>query len=344
MTDLSIIVPVYNVEKYVQPCLESIFKQGLDESRFEVIIVNDGTKDRSMEMIADIISQHKNITVIEQENQGLSVARNNGIEAAKGEYIQFLDSDDLLIHHSMGFMLDKAIETKADLIVGDFIKLYDEQITEFNHQSFKQTEGASQEKSGRELFLQDLNPYYCQVWRTLYRREFLNKHQLKFIPSICYEDIPFTHQCYLTAERCVRANWQYIIYRKGQASITSTFTKKKALDYGFAVNKLWSLSKEPGLDDAVRLKIRDDAFVSFSLLFYVLTSTKSISSLEKVSIFIKMKKITPHISFKHGLKQRIVTFLYRRAPLTYITLRIFYARYLQNICWAIGDFVRNKKN
>ena len=72
--DLSIIVPVYNVEKYIRSCIESIFIQGLDDTDFEVIIVNDGTKDRSMEMIADIIAEHKNITVINQENQGLSVA------------------------------------------------------------------------------------------------------------------------------------------------------------------------------------------------------------------------------------------------------------------------------
>ena len=94
---LSIIVPVYNVEKYVRPCIESIFKQGLDDADFELIIVNDGTKDHSMEMIADIIQQHNNITVIHQENQSLSVARNNGIAAAKGEYILMPDSDDLLI-------------------------------------------------------------------------------------------------------------------------------------------------------------------------------------------------------------------------------------------------------
>ena len=85
--DLSIVVPVYNVEKYVRTCIESIFKQGLDEKCFEVIIVNDGSTDRSLEVITDIISQHSNIVVINQENQGLSVARNNGIAAAKGEYI-----------------------------------------------------------------------------------------------------------------------------------------------------------------------------------------------------------------------------------------------------------------
>ncbi len=94
--DLSIIVPIYNVEQYVRACIESIYRQGLDEDRFEVILVNDGTKDKSMEVIQDIIQQHKNITVVHQENQGLSVARNNGMAIAKGEYLLMSDSDELL--------------------------------------------------------------------------------------------------------------------------------------------------------------------------------------------------------------------------------------------------------
>ena len=112
--DLSIIVPVYQVEKYVRPCMESIFKQGIDDNRFDIIIVNDGNKDKNMEMIADIINQHKIITVFNQENQGLPVAQNNGIASAKGEYILMLDSDDLLVENSLKQLVEKAIETKAN--------------------------------------------------------------------------------------------------------------------------------------------------------------------------------------------------------------------------------------
>ena len=99
--ELSVIIPVYNVEKYIRTCIESIYRQGLSEDHFEVILINDGTQDRSMEVIADIIEAHKNITVINQENQGLSMARNNGIAIAKGEYILMPDSDDLLIENSL---------------------------------------------------------------------------------------------------------------------------------------------------------------------------------------------------------------------------------------------------
>ena len=107
MTKLSIIVPVYNVERYIRPCLESIYRQNLDDTDFEVIIINDGTKDRSMEVIADLISLHDNITVINQENQGLSVVRNNGIALAKGEYVLMPDSDDLLIDNSLPIILSR---------------------------------------------------------------------------------------------------------------------------------------------------------------------------------------------------------------------------------------------
>ena len=344
MIKLSIIVPVYNVEKYIRPCFESIFKQGLDDADFEVVIVNDGTKDRSMEMIEDIISQHNNITVINQENQGISITRNNGIEAATGTYIQFIDSDDVLIGNTIPYLLEKALSSRVDLVVADFIKMDDEQIALFDDKSFIQEDGNIQEKSGRELLLQDLNPHYCHVWHTLYRRDFLNSHHLRFIPGIYYEDIPFTHQCYVKACRCIKINWQFIIYRKGHESITSDFTTPKAIAYCEAIASTWTLSRDNGLDHAVRQKIRNDAFVSFSMLFYVLTTCKTISRSEKMSVLNYIKQLIPDLTFKNGLKQHIVDFFYRRMPTTYMTLRIIYANHLQYICWAIGDFVRNKKN
>ena len=344
MTKLSIIIPVYNVEKYIRPCMESIFKQGLDEDDYEVIIVNDGTKDRSMEVIADIIAAHQNIHVINQENQGLSVARNNGIAAANGEYIQFLDSDDLLIDNSLPYLLDKATSLKADLVVADFISMDDNKILQFKNNTFKQRNGNIQEKKGEELCLYDLNPHHCYVWRTLYNREFLNRSKLCFYPHIHYEDVLFTHYCYLQANLCLRVEWAFIIYRRGHESITSSFNMKKASDYCVVISNLWGLSKGKEWKEPVRQKLRNDTFVTFSSLFYELTTCKSISRSEKLSVLHKLKKDIPDLAFKNGLKQIIVNFLYHKIPNTYLTLRIFYANYLQRICWAIGDFIRNKKN
>ena len=341
---LSIIVPVYNVEKFIRSCIESIFNQGLDEDCFEVIIINDGTMDRSMDVIADIIESHNNIQIIEQENKGLSIARNNGLQIAKGEYIQFVDSDDLLINNTIPYLLNKAISSKADLIVADFMKLYNDEIIEFLGKPFNQKNGRSEEKSGKEMFLQDLNPYYCNVWRALYRRDFLNTNNLRYIPQICFEDILFTHQCYLKANLCLKVNWYLYIYRKGHESITSSFNKKKGMDFCFNIEELWKMSNKEGLSNQIKLKIQNNVFVYFSLLFYSLTTYTSFPRSEKMEFINHLKQTIPDLSFKNGLKQRIVTYLYLNMPSQYISLRIFYAHYLQRLFWKIGDTIRNKKN
>jgi len=341
---LSIIVPVFNVEEYIRLCIESILRQGLDEDCYEIIIINDGTPDNSMEVIADIIEAHQNILVINQENQGLSIARNNGIQKASGDYILFVDSDDLLINNCVQYLLDQALSSNADLVVADFLKMSNEQILQLPSKSFIQKKGDIQKKTGKELFLQDLNPYYCQVWRTMYRRVFLNDNNLRFIPHIIFEDIPFTQQCYLKANICLRISWTFIIYRRCQTSITSSFDLKKAKDFCTAISETWKMSNDDNIDNLIKTKLRNNAFVHFSLLLYSLTSCDSIPRTEKMSVLYFLKSAIPDLVFENGIKQRIVNFLYQRMPSTYMTLRIIYAKYFQYLFWAIGDFIRGKKN
>ena len=89
MKSLSVILPIYKVEKYIRPCLESIFRQGLSDHEFEVILVNDGTPDNSIGIVGDIISQHDNIVIVNQSNKGVSHARNTGLIKSQGEYVFF---------------------------------------------------------------------------------------------------------------------------------------------------------------------------------------------------------------------------------------------------------------
>ena len=93
---LSIIIPIYKVEKYIHYTLESVYNQDIDEKYFEVICVNDGTPDNSMDIVNEFKISHNNLYVINQTNQGLSEARNTGLKKAKGDYIWFVDSDDTL--------------------------------------------------------------------------------------------------------------------------------------------------------------------------------------------------------------------------------------------------------
>lgn len=101
MMKLSIVIPVYNVEPFIRGTLDSIYKQGVDESLFEVIAVNDGTPDNSMAIVEMFADAHTNLAIINQKNQGLSAARNSGIKVAKGDYIWVVDSDDSITENSI---------------------------------------------------------------------------------------------------------------------------------------------------------------------------------------------------------------------------------------------------
>ena len=108
MPKFSIVIPVYNVEKYIKRCLDSVFNQSFKD--FEVIVVNDGTKDNSMDIV-----ENYDVKIITQKNQGLSVARNTGVKKAKGEYIIFLDSDDY-IEKDLLKNINKSLDNNPDLV------------------------------------------------------------------------------------------------------------------------------------------------------------------------------------------------------------------------------------
>ena len=325
--DLSIIVPVYNVEDYIRPCIESIFKQGLNDNDFEVIIVNDGTEDNSIGVIQDIINEHENITVINQENQGLSVARNNGIALAKGEYILMLDSDDLLIENRLHILLDKALETQVDLVVADYLGMTNEEILAFHGED--QHEITFQEKTGEQLFLKDLNPYQCCVWRTLYKKSFILENELSFIPGIYYEDFPFTHECYLKAHRCLRVSCFFHIYRISRpGSITASFSIQKARSYYTTIERTWHLTQKEGISLTTRYKLEEDIYALYKVMIYnTLHCIRNPS--ERKGVITSLIIETPNLKFTHSLWQRATTFMIRKMPFLYIES---YYLYYQLIC------------
>jgi glycosyltransferase involved in cell wall biosynthesis len=323
--DLSIIVTVYNVEKYVRSCIESIFKQELDEDRFEVIIVNDGTKDRSMEMIDDIIQQHKNITVINQENLGLSVARNNGIAAAKGEYILKPDSDDLLIENSLMPLLEKALETKVDMVVADFLSMTDEEIDNFYKEDFQQPELQFKKIVGEQLYLDVLNPYHCYVWRTLYKREFLVTKDLIFYPGIRYQDIPFTHECYLKANNCICSNIRLNIYRKWPGSSTNAYKIDNSKHFITAIAITWKLRQIEGLSSNLVYKLEDNVYISFRTMLYdILHSIKGKNDRYVLMNYINFQ--APDLNFTHSIQQKLITFMVKKMPHLFINIYYQYAQ------------------
>ena len=326
---LSIIVPVYQVERYIRPCIESIFHQGLSESDFEVIIVNDGSKDRSMEMISDITAQHSNITIINQENQGLSIARNNGLTKAKGEYILMPDSDDQLIENSLPYLLEKALSSKADLVVADFLRIDDRDMAHYPFDTIVQKDGTVIEKTGEELFLQDLNPHECYVWRTLFRRDFLLRHHLTFFPGIRCQDVPFTHECYLKARKCLRVSWLLNIYRQHRPfAASSSHDVKRGKEISIAIAKTWELTKL-NLKPELERKLKNDIYVSFCYNLWMTTKLKTMP--ERYEVVDILREAAPSLSFDDGIKQKLNTFLYHHTPHLLIDMRVIYGKFKKKV-------------
>ena len=225
---LSIVVPVYNVEKYVRKCIQSIIEQ--DNNLFkeiELIIVNDGTRDNSIENIRDILDKFSNISLISQINQGLSIARNNGLEAATGEYVWFVDSDDWIDSHALATLMPY-LDGQNDMIVIGAVNVTDQNIQK-THIYFPEVKTMS----GKDMYRNNCEQGYTSVL-TIYRRLFLDKYNLRFMPGVFHEDNEFCPRVsYLSEKTTFIPNTLYYIRRAiadGRKSITTTSNPKRAFD------------------------------------------------------------------------------------------------------------------
>lgn len=326
---LSIIIPVYNVESYLFTCLNSIYNQNIDENNFEVIIVNDGSTDKSMEVIVEIIKSHSNIIVINQENQGVSIARNNGITLAKGEYILFVDPDDKLIEYSLEPFLANALLTKVDIALADFIEVNDKDFSSINKPLLPKILKIT-EKSPEEIYSEDIAPWLCYVFRTLYRREFLIHNNIHFVSGITYEDQPFTHECYLKAHKCIKAQWPIYIYRTNRPlAITSKFDIKKAKDMCMSIVSSWELTKLQGPSPVMHQKLKDNIFTHFKVLTFLLAHDIKDTE-DRRNIVHFLKDLVPEMYFNNGFWQRIASFMFQLCPLSFIRLRYWYGIFWEN--------------
>jgi len=317
---LSIILPIYKVEKYVSECLESLFRQGLKDEDFEVILVNDGTPDNSIGVVDDIIRQHNNIIVINQDNQGVSRARNAGFAIATGEYVYFVDPDDILIDNALSVLVAHLTGSQIDILMADYIRFDDGKKSE---DIIHTVQGYSAiEKTGVDAFCEDLSPYECYIWRMLIRRDFLLHHEIDFKP-FWFEDVLFCHECYLKAKRCVKASFLLYYYRLRGGSFTSYMNLVKMLDLNSALAALWNLRGNGNAQQPiVEQKLMDNIFCTFSLGVWYISHNEQLCENRKQIVKDLKNKIPPReFFFTANAKQRIVSFFYRYMPNLYIKFR-----------------------
>lgn len=299
---LSIIIPVCNVEKYIGSCLKSIYRQGLSEKDFEIIVVNDGSTDGSMQVVGDIKELHHNISIINQENAGPSVSRNAGMDVATGEYVLFVDSDDLLMDNGLGVLLQKAMESSADMIVADYKRMIDADIDK-NYDS-QMTSQDIIDLSGYDYYVKVYNPAEGSfIWRILYKRAFLNENHIRLVPGVYYEDIPFLQECYLKAKRVIGIHLLYYIYRIRPRSCTYSFTMKNALDYNTAIANSWKFLKMRDLPDEVCIQVKRNVSVFLNYAIDCIIGVFPQSS-ERREIVLDLVQKVPELSY-HQIRWRL---------------------------------------
>lgn len=232
MITLSIIIPVYNVEKYVRKTLESIFLSNFPKRELEVIVVNDGTKDNSMSIVNEFAAKFANLKIINQENQGLSVARNTGLKAARGKYVWFVDSDDWVENDSLPFLLEYLEHSDKDVLMFK-IREYDEEGRILLERFFHDNKNAEQ-ISGTDVVLYqkkygvDITPMQQYV----IRRDFLLSNKLFFVPGIYHEDKEFAPRMLINAKKVtIIPKVIYCYLRRNSGSITTddSLQKKRSL-------------------------------------------------------------------------------------------------------------------
>jgi exopolysaccharide biosynthesis predicted pyruvyltransferase EpsI/glycosyltransferase involved in cell wall biosynthesis len=205
MEKVSVIIPIYNVEDYLEDCLNSVVFQSL--SMVEIICVNDGSTDKSGEILDRFAQIYDNIRVINQENQGLSCARNCGLKVARGEYVYFLDSDDMLGENVLSEMYEYSKTNNLDILYFDATTVYENTKMQnrfpYYQSAYSRSKSYGVFAQGQELMKEfvDNNEYYASVCLQLIRRKYLEDKSLSFYPHILHEDELFTFQSMFLAER-----------------------------------------------------------------------------------------------------------------------------------------------
>ena len=208
MPKVSVIVPFYNVEKYIEKCLETLVNQTLDD--IEIILVNDGSKDKTVDIVKKYKEMYSNkIVYLEKENGGLSDARNYGIPHATGEYIAFLDSDDYVELDTYEKMYNKAKEDDSDLLECDFIWEYPDR---------KKVDTGKIYNNKKEMLA------YARVvaWNKLIKRSLIEEHKMEFPKGLRYEDVEFFYKMVPYYNKVSFVKEPLIHYIQRSSSISNT--------------------------------------------------------------------------------------------------------------------------
>ena len=288
---LTVVIPIYNVEKYLKRCIESVLSQTWNN--YDILLIDDGSTDSSPQICDDYVKTYDFISVIHKENGGLSQARNTGISHAKGEYVYFPDSDDWL-------------EPQTFTELAEVLESQEFDIVSFNREFVKGEEDIIIPKSkviqvfsGRDAFVQMLKHSYITGFANdkIYKKSLFIDNNILFPEGKYYEDLGTNYKLFLSAKKVYATNQKYYNYLiDNPDSITQSWNEKKFRDmYGFY--------KEVFYSDFVRSQFNQEE-LQISQLYYVNGLIHILASLYKSKLDKEFTDFTNEVKYEL-LKNRV---------------------------------------
>ncbi|MFR2821686.1 MAG: glycosyltransferase family 2 protein [Thomasclavelia sp.] len=244
---VSIIVPVYNVDKYLDECIQSLVNQTL--KNIEIILVDDGSTDESGIICDQYAKYDSRVKVIHQQNGGQSMARNAGVKIANGKYLLFVDSDDYILTEACEKLIYYATVSNADLVWGDPLNGWDPDRA-------KRFPSCEKNALGTQLLKEalDNNAYDIVPWLKLIRRDAYKKFEMKFLEGVFYEDQEFTLKLHCAPTLTMyRVGYPFYYYRTGrEGSTTTVHNLKKGTDFIKVIKQMINDVKSAEIDDITK--------------------------------------------------------------------------------------------
>lgn len=298
---LSIIVPAYNVEKYLKKCIESLVTQ--ESIDYEIIIVNDGSKDSTLDIARSLEEHYSCVKVIDQENKGLGGARNTGIINAKGKYITFVDSDDFLVNNTYGALFKEILKDEYDVACFKFVKFYEAKKIEVNNDLNIKGEVMLNDQAMKEFYKNEITSY---AWDKIYNINLFRENNILYPEGTLYEDLRTTYELLRNSKKVIKFNFLGYMYLQRPESISKNIKKKNLDDF---ICEYLKVINSIG-DNRLGLK---EVRIYKTLKYNALIRMKMKGNLEDYKIDdrikIKLSKIELLFNKNLGMNEKVINFI-----------------------------------
>lgn len=295
---ISIIIPAYNVNQYIEQCIDSL----INIEKIEILLIDDGSPE-DLSFVKEKYNKYNNFNYYKKENGGLSDARNYGIKKATKEYIMFLDGDDFVDTNKLQESINIIKETKREAYYFKYMEYFETDKKTINERDYIYDQEEYISVENKEFIK---NPFVMVAWRYIVKREIILNNNLFFTKGIYHEDEDWTPKLFLVVDKIYSLNSYLLFYRQREDSIMATKKYKNITDTFKIINFLYEYKR--GASTLNQRKFLEIKRLNLYRGLFFVANIVSLSNEEKKQVIKKLKDTKETIVFNNKLKNRIVKY------------------------------------